>query len=191
MTSVVVAKVGGSLFDLPDLRERLSAWSDGVEGDRILLVPGGGQAADVIRRLDRVHHLGESAAHWLAIRILTVNAHYLATVLDVPVVESASASGASRMAVLDPHPFCRADEGQTGAVGHTWRVTSDSIAARVAAVASGPLVLLKSMDLPAGSTWETAGSAGLVDDTFADVVRRHDLAVSWVNLRGPEFAIRK
>ncbi|HKB03165.1 MAG TPA: hypothetical protein VKD90_13145 [Gemmataceae bacterium] len=191
MTPLVVAKVGGSLFDLPDLRDRLLTWAAAAEAKHVVLVPGGGESADVIRRLDRVHGLGESAAHWLAIRMLTVNAHFLAELLDVPLIESVSPPGESRVVVLEPHAFCRADEGQPAAVGHSWSVTSDSIAAWVAAVAGGPLVLLKSMDLPDGVSWEKAAASGLVDDALAHVIRVHDLAVSWVNLREPVFAIRK
>jgi aspartokinase-like uncharacterized kinase len=188
---VTVAKVGGSLFDLPDLRERLWEWASRVQAERIVLVPGGGEAADVVRRLDRVHRLGEPAAHWLAVRMLTANAHFLATVLDIPVVDSPIASAAARVAVLEPHAFCRADVGQPGAVGHSWAVTSDAIAARVAAVTRGSLVVLKSVDLPDGCTWEAAGSAGLVDEAFAGVVGRHHLHVSWVNLRRDEFGVRR
>jgi aspartokinase-like uncharacterized kinase len=191
MTPVVVAKVGGSLFDLPDLRQRLLTWASRVEAERAVLVPGGGGAADVVRALDQIHRLGESAAHWLAIRALTVNAHFLATVLGVPVVESPNDSGPSRVAVLEPHAFCRADEGHPGAIEHSWKVTSDAIAARVAAVAGGPLVLLKSVELPDGCTWEDAGSTGFVDEAFADVVRCHALTVQWVNLRRPAFAARR
>src|SRR5687768_5997933 len=106
LLGLTMAKVGGSLFDLPDLRERLVRWAASVE-DRILLVPGGGEAADVIRRLDRVHHLGESPAHWLAIRMMQVNACFLAELLGVPVVESADAHAGWRIAVLDAYAFCR------------------------------------------------------------------------------------
>jgi len=185
MTPVVVAKVGGSLFDLPDLRERLARWAAGVQAGRILFVPGGGEAADVIRRLDRVHHLGESAAHWLAIRMMAVNAHVLAALLGVPVTGSARQPAATPVAVLDAHAFCRDDEGGPGAVEHSWRVTSDSIAARVATFLGGQLVLLKSVELPDGYTWEAAASAGLVDEAFPGVVRRHPVSVTWVNLRRP------
>jgi aspartokinase-like uncharacterized kinase len=75
--SLTVAKVGGSLFDLPDLRDRLRDWLRSVAGP-VLLVPGGGDGADIIRRLDQTHGLGEEAAHWVALRVLTVNAHLLA-----------------------------------------------------------------------------------------------------------------
>lgn len=185
---MTVAKVGGSLFDLPDLRPRLTRWLDGV-GPPVVLVPGGGAAADVIRHLDRVHQLGEEQAHWLALRTLTVNAHFLAGLLGVPVVPAATEPVAP-LAVLDPHDFCRGDDCRPGALPHCWHVTSDSIAARVAEVSGARLVLLKSVDLPAGMGWEAAGADGLVDEMFAARVGRARPRVDWVNLRSPDLLAR-
>jgi hypothetical protein len=62
-------------------------------------------------------------------------------------------------------------------------VTSDSIAARVAEVVGADLVLLKSVDLPAGLSWEVAAAGGLVDATFGSIVARAGLQLRWVNLR--------
>jgi aspartokinase-like uncharacterized kinase len=178
---LTVAKVGGSLYDLPDLRDRLRAWIMGSAG-RVLLVPGGGAAADVVRHLDRVHGLGEEAAHWLALRALTVNAHFLARLLGTRVV---GAPGDENVAVLDPHAYCLADEARAGAIPHSWRATSDAVAARVAEASQADLVLLKSTELPPGMRWGEAAAAGLVDETFEMVVRRAGLRVAWLNLRFP------
>jgi aspartokinase-like uncharacterized kinase len=90
------------------------------------------------------------------------------------------------LAVLDPYAFCQADEGRPGSLPHSWRATSDAIAARVAEMAGGRLVLLKSTHLPAGMPWSAAAAAGLVDETFDAVVNRADLRVEWVNLRSPD-----
>ena len=49
----IVVKVGGSLFDWPDLGERLCRWLAVQEEKEILLVPGGGPTADVIRDCQR------------------------------------------------------------------------------------------------------------------------------------------
>src|SRR4051812_40903280 len=127
---LTVAKVGGSLYDLPDLRQRLGAWISG-SGGRVLLVPGGGAAAGVVRHLDRAHALGEEAAHWLALRSLTVNAHFLGGLLGSRVVGT---PGDEDLAVLDAHAYCLADEARPGALPHSWQATSDAVAARVAEV---------------------------------------------------------
>ncbi len=185
---LVVAKVGGSLFDLPDLRDRLHVWRETVAGP-VVLLPGGGEGADVIRHLDRVHRIGEEQAHWLAMRTLAVNAQFLSALVDAPVVPIA-VNPSGPVAVLDPHAFCQTDKERAGPLPHSWQVTSDTIAARVAEVSGAELVLLKSADLPAGMTWEAAGAAGLVDETFAAVVGRAQLRVEWINLRLPDFLPR-
>jgi 5-(aminomethyl)-3-furanmethanol phosphate kinase len=178
---LVIAKVGGSLYDLPDLAVRLRSWARTVEGS-LLLVPGGGGTADVIRRLDRLHGIGEDAAHWLALRILSVNAHFLAGLVRAPVWSDVPGP-ASAVAVLDPYAFCQADEGRPGALPHVWDATSDSVAARAAEVAQGRLVLLKSVDWPDGKNWRDGPAAGLVDAVFPTIVARARIPVQWVNLR--------
>ena len=185
--STIVAKVGGSLFDLPDLRERLRNWLANVCADRVILLPGGGDAANIVRQLDVTHQLGEESAHWLALRVLSVNAHFLGTLLDVPVVSSADRH-VSHVGVLDAHEFCRIDENRPGALPHSWTVTSDSIAARVAWVTRADLALLKSTDLPANSSWTDAAASGLVDETFASIVADSGIGVTWINLRSPAYA---
>jgi aspartokinase-like uncharacterized kinase len=185
MNPLLVAKVGGSLFDLPDLGDRLRAW---LGGRPVLLVPGGGAPADAIRRLDQTHNLGDATAHWLALRVLSVNAQFLSELLGIPAVPSPTPV---RLGVLDAHAFCQADEGREGALDHSWRVTSDSIAARAAVLARAELVLLKSTDLPEGMTWADASRAGLVDEAFAEIIARSGVRTSWVNLRGNGVGLRR
>jgi 5-(aminomethyl)-3-furanmethanol phosphate kinase len=180
---LVIAKVGGSLYGLSDLADRLRTWV-AAAGRDVLFVPGGGDGADVIRRLDETHRIGAGPAHWLALRVLTVNAHFLAGLLAAPVVPFPDPAGPP-IRVLDPFAFCRADEGGAGALPHTWGVTSDAVAARAAEVVSARLVVLKSTDLPTGMDWTQAAVAGFVDETFPRVVARAGLRVGWVNLRSP------
>jgi len=180
----VVVKVGGSLYDVPRLGQRLSDWLERLAAQRVLLVPGGGVTADAIRSFDRWQGLGEEKAHWLALRSLTLNAHLLASLLpNASVVQHLADCSWGQTPILDAHAFCLQDEGQPGALPHRWEVTSDAIAARVATVLGGRLVLLKSTALPAGLSWEEAGRRGLVDACFAEVVRQHALAVEVVDLR--------
>ena len=77
----VVVKVGGSLFDWPDLKSQLPRFLAGLSGKTVVVVPGGGKAADAVRDLDQRFNLGEVISHWLALRALTLNAHFLAELL--------------------------------------------------------------------------------------------------------------
>src|SRR5262249_51626632 len=79
---LMAGKVGGSLFDWPELGQRLGQWLDTLSSPTVLLIPGGGAIVEFIRKIDRWHHLGEEKAHWLALRALTINAHFLAAILS-------------------------------------------------------------------------------------------------------------
>jgi aspartokinase-like uncharacterized kinase len=170
-TAALVVKVGGSLYDLPDLGERLRRWVAQQPARRVLLFPGGGATTDAVRDLDRRHGLGEERSHWLALRTLTVNAHFLAALLPAAVVTELSDCAAvwerGLVAVADPHPLAVADEGRSGQLPHTWDVSSDALAARAALLlGAGELVLLKSVGGPAASDWTEAARCGIVDRFF-------------------------
>ncbi len=189
-----VVKVGGSLFTMPDLGPRLAAFLGAVPRP-VVLVPGGGPAVDVLRSLDRTHGLGEAAAHWLALRLLTVNAHFLRALLrtDRPVlagtVRELTAPGREgTLVVLDGSRFAEEDETRADPLPCGWEVTSDSLAARVAMVLAAPrLVLLKAADLPEGLDFTAAAGRGLVDPYFATVLAGAGPGraprVEWVNFR--------
>ena len=159
---MIVVKVGGSLFDHPNLSVGLCAYLADIP-DEVLLVAGGGTVVDAVRALDRTYHLGEEACHWLAARATAIPAAVLARLAGV--------TPADRVGVLDAEAFLRADEGKPGCLPHTWAVTTDSIAARVARVyGAAKLVLLKSVEVPAGTSWQAAATAGWVDAHFPTAV---------------------
>ena len=174
----LVVKVGGSLFDWPELPARLSAWLAEQRSVHVLLVPGGGAAADVIRAAHSTFSIGDEAAHWLALRGMTINAHLLAQLLHAPVVAHWRDD---RLAILDAYAFCEADEERPGHLPHSWQVTSDSVAARAAHVFEARLILLKSIDIPTGMSWEAAVDKGYVDGHFPRVAS--GLHVKATNLR--------
>jgi aspartokinase-like uncharacterized kinase len=196
-SSPVVVKIGGSLYDLPDLGPRLRAWLASQAG-AMILVPGGGPMVEALRQLDRIHHLGEEACHWLALRTLTINAQFLAQLLPGSVIirdpehaARASVDPGQRprgaVTIMDMYPFAVADEANPGRLPHGWDVTSDSLAVRVAIVAQARrLVLLKSAGLPGG--FDPQGALGFpgntVDHHFHEALRQApDLQVELVNFR--------
>jgi aspartokinase-like uncharacterized kinase len=189
-TPAIVVKVSGSLFDLPDLGPRLQSWLDELKTPDILLVPGGGITANAVRQLDRWQGLGEEHSHWLALRAMTLNAWFLAALFPNGAVieqllEYRQAVAAGKMPILDAFAFSQADETRPSHLPHSWAVTSDSLAARVAILAKVPrLVLLKSVPLPPGIDWGEAAQGGLVDDYFPEVVRESPaLQVRWQDFR--------
>jgi aspartokinase-like uncharacterized kinase len=174
----IIVKVGGSLFDLPDLGARLHLFLESLTCGQIVLVPGGGPACDLVRQWDRNGRLGDEAAHWLALRAMTWNGRYLQALLrqrqanlcgDPLRLEGIWSMGA--IPILDAFEFALADEGRTGCLPHGWHVTSDCVAARLAAVTgSDCLILLKSVTMPDGTDCRDAMARGWIDPYFQEVV---------------------
>ena len=175
---MIVVKVGGSLYDLPDLGPRLRGFLQSLGDPDRLLVPGGGAAADVVRGLDARHGLEQEVSHWLALRACALNAHFLRALLPGVAVVASPRAGAG-LAILDPLAFVESDDG----LPHTWDATSDAVAARAALVAGCDLVLLKSVTVPTGMSPAEAAQAGFVDPVLPTLVDRAGSSVRWVNLR--------
>lgn len=172
----LVIKVGGSLAREPGLARRLGP-VDGLRArHRVVVVPGGGPFADVVRAQYARHALDESAAHWMGILAMDEYAHLLTDVLRGAILargpgDIASALDEGNLPVLAPYEWLRAEDP----LPHSWSVTSDSIATWVAGRLGARKLLLVKGDpararvddyfagaVPAGLEWEvvTAGDAG-------------------------------
>jgi aspartokinase-like uncharacterized kinase len=123
---------------------------------RVLIVPGGGPFADVVRDVDRQYRLSDDAAHWMAMLGMDQYAELIASRLPGAVLvtgldEIAAASAApGRVPVLAPTRLLR----ERDPLPHSWDVTSDSIAAWITGVIGARrLVLVK----PPGVSSEPAG----------------------------------
>jgi len=127
----LVVKLGGSLHPrVPDIVPLL------CKSERpLLIVPGGGLFADAVRH----EQVADDAAHWMAIAAMEQYAWVIALqgmrttdILSVP----------ETTAVFLPYISMR----QRDPLPHSWDVTSDSIAAWIAAELGIELLILKSVD---------------------------------------------
>lgn len=190
-----VIKLGGSLLECEGLAERFRAWRGVQPAMQDVVIVGGGRLADVIRDAFARHSLPEEDAHWLCIRILAVTAELAARLLPEAklVAQMDDLRSGEGLMIFQTEQFLRHEEAGRGRapLPHTWDVTSDSIAARVADVLEADeLVLLKS-SLPGGKcTADALATAGYVDRYFPVAAAALPL-VRCVNLREEGFPERR
>lgn len=167
-----VIKVGGSLLTRPGwptlLAELLQQQT--ATGQRCLLVVGGGAVIEGLRTIDTAAPQPPSVMHRLAIELMGATARLVAEALALPLV---TMPGGQLACVLDVASWLgREDRSQQLPAG--WHVTSDSIAAFIAAhTATGngcELLLTKNVPPPAGGsaqeTLEPLSHSGWVDAYF-------------------------
>jgi aspartokinase-like uncharacterized kinase len=168
---LVVKLGGGVLAHVEHFDSALAAIGEAARRHRLLVVPGGGPFADVVREVARQHRLTDSAAHWMAILAMDQYAHLVASRMPASVLvtgprEIADALDRSQVPVLAPARWLR----EADPLPHSWDVTSDSIAAWVAGqVGARRLVLIK----PPGASGES-----LLDPYFAQALPAHVTAIA-------------
>ena len=145
MNEIRVVKLGGSLLDSSETPGRLANWLQHQSPARTVIIVGGGELVEALRRLDRVFQLDQDDVHFAAIDLMTITAKLFQAKFPswrLCTDESLSRSSfRSEISILDVAKWARSKTG----LQKSWSVSSDSIAAAVAEeINADELVLLKS-----------------------------------------------
>jgi 5-(aminomethyl)-3-furanmethanol phosphate kinase len=173
----LLIKVGGSLGRGPSLPALLASLAELARRRRVLIVPGGGVFADVVRAEWARHSIDEARAHRMGLLAMDQYGVLLSalcprsrTVTDLRTARRVSRAG--RTPILLPSSIIDRD----GSLERSFRLTSDSIAAFLARrVGAACLVLLKSTDRPDGKVASRAAARelvrlGIVDPLFPEMM---------------------
>ncbi|MFM1802614.1 MAG: hypothetical protein RJA81_1966 [Planctomycetota bacterium] len=196
----IVIKLGGSLLlwrHLPNRLQKFLAWCRS-EGALVVLVTGGGELANYVRDLDICHKMDDSLSHNLAIRAMDLTTHCLSNLLpdDLQVTDHFSDFfdiwNRHKIPVLAPFRFMtEMDSQHPQPLPPSWKITSDSIAARIAeTMGSHDLILLKSRDVPPGTTIREAVHFGLVDPMLPEIAKKVPRVLS-LDFRNPQAIMRE
>jgi 5-(aminomethyl)-3-furanmethanol phosphate kinase len=143
-----VLKIGGSLSRGAGLQTLCREISGLSKRHALLVVPGGGDFADQVRKVYRQYNLDETAAHHMALLAMDQYGYLLNRLipdsfLTANLNAALDAAEKGNAAVLLPSAIVIA----TNPLPHSWQVTSDTIAACLASVSGcRRLVLIKDVD---------------------------------------------
>ena len=183
--SPLVIKLGGSLLSQPGwpqgIAELLRALAAQSRESPALLVVGGGSVVEGLRQIDAAGPQPAELMHALAIEMMGITARLVAAAIGLPLVTAWPTSNARGACLLDV-PQWLAENQRLSTLPEGWDVTSDSIAACVAAACGGELLLVKSVpppSLPASQNQlKELAAAGWVDSHFPSAAAGLP-AISW------------
>ncbi|MCX8204728.1 MAG: hypothetical protein N3H31_03665 [Candidatus Nezhaarchaeota archaeon] len=144
MRPSAVVKIGGSLLRHPDELKALCLELGGLMSKKhLLIVPGGGEFADIVRRIDVELNLKPEVSHLMALMSMNVYGLLLASLIPGARAIEELGEAEEGSAVILPYREASRDPGLL--VG--WDVTGDAIAARLAErLRAKLLVLVKEVD---------------------------------------------
>ncbi|MGA2104895.1 uridylate kinase [Methanoregula sp.] len=177
-----VVKLGGSLTShAPEIIPVLQS-----ANRPLLIVPGGGAFADVVRQLD--FSIPADVAHWMACAAMD---QYGWTLASLGMKTTSRLERPKQPRILLPYCALR----RYDPLPHSWDVTSDTIAAWVAGKLGGNLLVLKSVD---GITREgklmtsieKTVATDVLDPCFIPYVLRHRIRAIILNGSDPDLISR-
>lgn len=143
-----VLKVGGSLAEYTvSLKKLCKELASLAKNHRILIVPGGGKFADIVREFDKIYGLSNAVAHKMAILAMDQFGLFLSDITPNSYVsyslKEIKDSTSGMLPIFLPSKFMfRRDP-----LEHSWDVTSDSIAAYIAGLLHAKkLILVTNVD---------------------------------------------
>ncbi|HEY1736935.1 MAG TPA: uridylate kinase [Methylovirgula sp.] len=164
--SVLVVKLGGSLAETAALKTWLAALANYKAP--LVVVPGGGAFADIVRAMQPDMGYDDKTAHSMA--LLAMKQYALALTALWPRLISIEKPNKVAKALKRGETPCWTPSAEVldPDLPQRWEVTSDTLAASLAGtIEAARLLLIKSLDLPPRSpTLAELARAGVVDPLF-------------------------
>ena len=169
--SIYVVKFGGSLLSSKSLHSWMALLPTWAQDKSVVLVPGGGEFADVVRTAQSIEGFDDKHAHALALDAMD----RCASVLTAIASASLKRCSLKQLAAVDNASDIRlwvpsVEEFRLSGMAEDWSVTSDSIALWLTSyLEAGNLVLLKMIPPPTPDPFSWSQHE-YVDDYFSTLL---------------------
>jgi aspartokinase-like uncharacterized kinase len=160
---MIVVKLGGSLFDTPELiawMQSLAVYSKQIP---IVIVPGGGPFADQVRTADIYYNLKDKTAHQMALLAMKQFGLLLADIEPTAKLINQNEKVTSALSIWLPDDSLLAESK----LPHSWDISSDSIALWLASKLAAQQLLLVKRSQTATSSITQLTSNSIIDAGFS------------------------
>lgn len=120
---MIVVKLGGSLYNTPELKIWLQTLANIATPSPIVIVPGGGPFADQVRKAQKRHHFDDTTAHHMALIAMKQFGLMLSS-LEVKCQPFTHQNPLQALSVWLPDDSLLSEP----TLIHSWDLTSDSLA---------------------------------------------------------------
>lgn len=161
---MIVVKLGGSLYNTPELKRWLQTLADISKSTPIVIVPGGGPFADQVREAQTLHHFNDAAAHHMAL-VAMKQFGLMLIALEAKCQPFNPLMPEQALSVWLPEDSLLSEAVLT----HSWDLTSDSLALWLAAkLQAEQLFLVKHIHVSTASIQQLTTNH-VIDVSFADL----------------------
>lgn len=177
---MIVVKLGGSLEAAGTLANCLMAIERKFAGRRVAVVPGGGFFADQVRAAQQRWQFDDRVAHRMALVAMQQMASLFNGLKpDWPIAgRVADLKGRPGVCIWSPDP----DELDQAGIPASWDITSDSLAAWLAAqLSAAELILVKSAVIEAGLSLAELTERQIVDRAFCTYAANVRFNITLIN----------
>ncbi|MDD5272430.1 MAG: uridylate kinase [Methylovulum sp.] len=181
---MIVVKVGGSLAQSQHLSDCLDSIGKNYPGKTVVIVPGGGGFAEQVRLSQQVWQFNDRTAHLMAILAMQQMALLFQGLKPEFVLMGQVAAIRQQCAAATVIWSPDIAELDQAGIPATWDITSDSLAAWLAATLhADALVLVKSAAIDSCWSWQDLAVQGIVDTAFTGFIARAGFPVSIINAK--------
>ncbi|NOU13394.1 MAG: uridylate kinase [Methylococcaceae bacterium] len=180
---MIVVKLGGSLLQSGALLDCLGKIEHTYQDQSVVIVPGGGAFADQVRAAQKQWQFDDRTAHVMALLAMQqmaclINGIYKQFAIAGSLAEIKTQARSGQTLIWSPD----LTELDAAGVRASWDVTSDTLAAWLAAALSASdLVLVKSAPIISGTDLPTLAAQEIVDKAFCETVQNAPFTIHVIN----------